>query len=143
MFQYYFDHRSSVNPWPNWTGVLHGDEVCEALKCVITSTDNLISFKINFIFGEPLNESMGYSEEEKKLARDIMTYWANFAKTGNPSLYPNGTWTKVYWPMRSPYQKEYLILRAKNMTADKGYNSRKCAFWDSYLPSLLGMRYLT
>ena len=63
MYQYYFDHRSTVHPWPNWTGVLHGDE-------------------INFVFGEPLNETFGYSKEEKRLARTMMAYWANFAKTG-------------------------------------------------------------
>jgi acetylcholinesterase len=63
VYQYYFDQRSSVNPWPDWTGVLHGDE-------------------INFIFGEPLNDLFKYTEEEKELARDMMTYWGNFAKTG-------------------------------------------------------------
>ena len=38
--------------------------------------------EIAYIFGEPLNEAFDYSEEEKQLSRDIMTYWANFARTG-------------------------------------------------------------
>ena len=42
--------------------------------------------------------------------------------------------------MRSRYQKEYLNLRAGNLSVGKGYNARKCAFWDSYLPSILGKR---
>eukprot|EP00095_Tigriopus_kingsejongensis_P010296 maker-scaffold148_size310697-snap-gene-0.17 protein:Tk10296 transcript:maker-scaffold148_size310697-snap-gene-0.17-mRNA-1 annotation:"acetylcholinesterase 1" len=63
VYQYYFDHRASNHPWPDWTGVLHGDEIA-------------------FIFGEPLNENLDYTEEEKTFSRDIMTYWANFAKTG-------------------------------------------------------------
>ena len=63
VFQYYYDHRASNHPWPNWTGVLHGDE-------------------INFVFGEPLNRSLDYNDEEKAFAKDVMTFWSNFAKTG-------------------------------------------------------------
>ena len=64
VYQYYFNHRSSVHPWPKWMNVLHGDE-------------------INFVFGEPLNTThFSYTEEEKQLSRDMMTTWANFAKTG-------------------------------------------------------------
>lgn len=67
VYLYLFEHRASNHPWPSWTGVLHGDEIA-------------------FIFGEPFNKSYGYSEEEKQLSREMMTYWSNFAKTGYASL---------------------------------------------------------
>ncbi len=38
--------------------------------------------EINFIFGEPLDHSKGYTPEEVDLSRLMMSYWANFAKTG-------------------------------------------------------------
>ena len=63
VYLYLFEHRASNNPWPSWTGVLHGDE-------------------ISYIFGEPLNDTFGFTEEEKQLSREMMTYWANFARTG-------------------------------------------------------------
>ena len=63
VYMYYFTHRSAGNPWPSWTGVMHGDE-------------------INYIFGEPLNPLKNYQVEEQELSRRIMRYWANFAKTG-------------------------------------------------------------
>ena len=63
VYQYWFDHRSSVHPWPKWMGTLHGDE-------------------IHFVFGMPLNPELGYSREDKLLSRKIMRYWTNFAKTG-------------------------------------------------------------
>lgn len=63
VYMYYYKHRSVANPWPSWTGVMHGDE-------------------INYVFGEPLNPSKNYAPEEIELSRKMMRYWANFAKTG-------------------------------------------------------------
>lgn len=30
----------------------------------------------------PLNKTRDYTEQEKQLSKTIMSYWANFAKTG-------------------------------------------------------------
>ena len=38
--------------------------------------------EIAFAFGQPLDDTYGYSEEEKQLSREMMAYWSNFAKTG-------------------------------------------------------------
>ena len=45
----------------------------------------------------------------------------------------------MYWPLHTSRGKEYLELSTKNMTQRKGHRSRKCAFWNSYLPNLIGM----
>ena len=63
VFYYVFKHRSSVHFWADWMGILHGDE-------------------INFVFGEPLDDSKRYSHKEKVFARKVMKYWTNFAKSG-------------------------------------------------------------
>ncbi|KAK7486471.1 hypothetical protein BaRGS_00022272 [Batillaria attramentaria] len=63
VYNYWFQHRSSVNPWPAWMGTLHADEIM-------------------FVFGLPLDPARGYSEEEKQLSRKMMRFWTNFAKTG-------------------------------------------------------------
>lgn len=63
VYVYFFSERASVNPWPTWSGVLHGDEIA-------------------FVFGEPLNRSKNYDKDEQRLSERMMTYWANFAKTG-------------------------------------------------------------
>ena len=63
VFMYYFTHRYSSNPWPPWMGVLHGDEIL-------------------FVFGEPMKIGLNYTNDERELARRMMQYWANFAKTG-------------------------------------------------------------
>ena len=64
VFMYYFTHRTSGNPWPEWAGVMHG-------------------YEIDHVFGLPLNDSLQqYNENEKLLSRHMIEYWTNFAKTG-------------------------------------------------------------
>ena len=79
--------------------------------------------------------------------RELLMIWIN----GNPSLkhsvfisrspneFGNGSWTSTYWPLYSSYNKEYLSLNIHNKTTGHGVRSRKCAFWKTYLPSLLSM----
>ncbi|CAO2612871.1 Bche [Lemmus lemmus] len=62
-FFYYFEHRSSKVPWPEWMGVMHGSE-------------------IEFVFGLPLEKGANYTRAEEVLSRSIMKFWANFAKYG-------------------------------------------------------------
>lgn len=62
-FRFHFNHQSSQDPWPEYTGSKHGDE-------------------IEFIFGRPLENPNKYEVEELSLASDMMTYWLNFVKTG-------------------------------------------------------------
>lgn len=143
--------------WPNWLGVMHGDE-------------------ISFVFGEPLYPELNYTYEEKILARKILKYWSNFAKYSNPngpesdlsgtpvSLYPKNrfkdspshshrastsqTQTQLqraeYWPKyridMNPYsdeQRAYLELNSNRVKV--GYNLRAeyCAFWGTFLPTLM------
>ena len=63
VYSYYFTQPYSVNPWPEWMGVLHGDEIM-------------------FTFGQPLRREYNYTQAEKEFSRQLMTYWTNFAKTG-------------------------------------------------------------
>ena len=63
VYYYLFNHRSSVNPWGKWMGVMHGDEIM-------------------FIFGQPLDNNFEYETKEKRLSKKMMKYWTNFAKTG-------------------------------------------------------------
>ncbi|XP_058434463.1 cholinesterase isoform X4 [Marmota monax] len=62
-FFYYFEHRSSKLPWPEWMGVMHG-------------------YEIEFVFGLPLERRVNYTRAEEILSRFIMKCWANFAKYG-------------------------------------------------------------
>lgn len=39
-------------------------------------------YEIEFVFGLPLEKRLNYTQEEEKLSRRMMKYWANFARTG-------------------------------------------------------------
>jgi hypothetical protein len=55
--------RTSSNPWGDWMGVMHADE-------------------IEYVFGLPLNNSNEHTPAEKDLSRRIMKYFTLFAETG-------------------------------------------------------------
>ena len=64
VYMYRFLHRTSSNPWPDWTGAMHG-------------------YEIDHIFGAPLNTSLPeYTDKERELSQRMLTYWTNFVKTG-------------------------------------------------------------
>ncbi|XP_071033066.1 acetylcholinesterase-like [Parasteatoda tepidariorum] len=118
VYMYYFSHRSSAHFWPRWTGVMHADE-------------------INFIFGEALNPTFGYTKQEELFCRKIMRYWANFAKTGNPSLRPDGEYESTYWPVHTATGREYLTLAVNSSEIGRARRAKECAFWYEYLPKLV------
>nr|ADA63843.1 acetylcholinesterase [Lasioderma serricorne] len=117
VYMYYYKHRTVANPWPSWTGVMHADE-------------------INYVFGEPLNPLKSYTAQEVDLSKRIMRYWANFAKTGNPSLSPNGVWTPTIWPTHTAFGREFLTLDVNSTATGRGPRVKQCAFWKKYLPQL-------
>ncbi|XP_035208789.1 acetylcholinesterase-like [Stegodyphus dumicola] len=118
VYMYFFSHRSSIHLWPRWMGVMHADE-------------------INFIFGEPLNPTFGYTKAEEQLSRRMMRYWANFAKTGNPSQSPDGEYETVYWPVHTATSREYLTLAVNSTEIGRAHRAKECAFWHEYLPKLI------
>lgn len=63
VYVYYYTHRYSTHLYPTWTGVLHGDELL-------------------MIFGEPLKPSKNFTSAEAEFTKNVMNYWANFAKYG-------------------------------------------------------------
>lgn len=124
VYMYFLTQRYSVNPWPRWTGVLHGDDIV-------------------FTFGEALKQGLNYSKADADLSRTMMNYWTNFAKTGDPNQI-SGYQNLEEWPLHSPKGKEYLELNSrflgdpdKSKAVGRGPRIRECAFWDVYLPRLL------
>ncbi|XP_060902246.1 acetylcholinesterase-like [Labrus mixtus] len=110
-FLYSFDHRSSVNPWPEWMGVMHG-------------------YEIEFVFGMPLNVSLGYTKNEVNMTKKFMKHWANFARTGNPGI------DGAVWPMFSHEQQQYVTLNYNHPEQKRMMRAKECHLWNKLMPSI-------
>ncbi|XP_038609607.1 liver carboxylesterase 1 [Tachyglossus aculeatus] len=103
-YMYEYQHRpsSSTGLKPDYVQADHGDE-------------------LNFVFGGPFLKG-GASEEESKLSRTMMKYWANFARNGNP----NGEGL-VTWPAYDQ-REEYLQIGLTQKVGEK-LKDKQVAFW--------------
>jgi len=104
---YYLTYRATEEVWPSWMGVIHGAD-------------------IQWIFGMPLNKSGSYTEEEKEFSRTIMSYWVNFAKTGDPNGHSLPDWPKF----STRTHPEYLELRGhKDFVKMNTFRQNYCSVW--------------
>ncbi|XP_007946910.1 cholinesterase [Orycteropus afer afer] len=116
-FFYYFEHRSSKLPWPEWMGVLHG-------------------YEIEFVFGLPLERRANYTRAEEILSRSIMKSWANFAKYGNPAGTQNNS---TRWPVFKSTEQKYLSLNTESSRIYTKLRAQQCRFWTQFFPKVLEM----
>ncbi|XP_072020500.1 cholinesterase-like [Amphiura filiformis] len=131
VYQYFFTHHPSKSnlfwfedTWPKWMGATHTEE-------------------LQFVFGFPFDppfyfEGYTYPQEEKQLAYNVLKYWTNFAKTGNPnqeSSTPPPYSDHRSWPAFTIPELQYKEL-AVNLTSGRALQVDVCHFWNNYLPKL-------
>lgn len=87
--------------------------------------------EIAYVFGEPLNTTKSYTEDEKQLSKQIMRYWANFARTGSPNLGPNNTKETFIWRKHKQSEKKFLILDVNSPKMGKAHRADYCTFWNT------------
>ena len=115
VWRYRYSHRSSADAWPTWAGSKHGDE-------------------LEYTFGTPIRHSRNYTFDEVKLSNDIITYWTNFVKTGNP----NPNYKSNTWPAYKRHNWCYMNLEVEpeSPIGNRDLNKR-CRFWNKILPGLV------
>uniref|UniRef100_A0A0N5A5M3 Acetylcholinesterase n=1 Tax=Parastrongyloides trichosuri TaxID=131310 RepID=A0A0N5A5M3_PARTI len=96
-YYFEFNKKSTVNPWPEWMGAMHG-------------------YELEYVFGMPYVNSSIYNltllANEKQYANKIMGYYGSFAKLG----YPDSNW-HPYKPINtSKTNNSYCAILDKNLT---------------------------
>ncbi|XP_060547116.1 cholinesterase-like [Pantherophis guttatus] len=94
VYAYLFAHRHSGSVWPEWIGATHGVEV-------------------SYVFGTlestlPFNQT--YTEAEARLSRKMMHYWAEFARTGNPTGLAA---SKDEWLLYNATEQNFFLLNTE------------------------------
>ncbi|KAG9463055.1 hypothetical protein GDO78_022526 [Eleutherodactylus coqui] len=131
VYFYAFYHRCQAEGRPEWGEAAHGDEVPYVFGVPMVGATDL--FPCNF------------SKNDVMLSAVVMTYWTNFAKTGDPNQpVPQDTkfihtkpnrFEEVVWTKFNPKEKQYLHIGLKPRVRDN-YRANKVAFWLELVPHL-------
>ncbi|XP_030641781.1 neuroligin 4 X-linked b [Chanos chanos] len=128
---YAFYHHCQSEMKPAWADSAHGDE-------------------LPYVFGIPMIGptdlfSCNFSKNDIMLSAVVMTYWTNFAKTGDPNQpVPQDTkfihtkpnrFEEVAWSKYNPKDQLYLHIGLKPRVRDH-YRATKVAFWLELVPHL-------
>ncbi|XP_052816360.1 acetylcholinesterase-like [Mya arenaria] len=122
-YMYVFDHRPSYSTAPEWLqGANHGDE-------------------IGYVLGFPgtYGDVAPYlPAQDVQLALDVMKYWTNFAKTGDPNV-KDGSLT--FWPVYEPEDATYIHLaagKAEYQTREH-FRREQVSYWTHVVPAIREM----
>ncbi|XP_071098260.1 acetylcholinesterase-like [Haliotis cracherodii] len=111
-YLYSFNYRLSSLQLPLWMGVPH-------------------SYEIEMVFGHPIGGAIPATEGDKSTSRNAMTYWTNFAKTGNPNL---PVTPSFQWPGYNTMDERFLVFSESGQSTDQGMRKQQCVFWNSLVP---------
>ncbi|XP_048343212.1 cholinesterase-like [Sphaerodactylus townsendi] len=114
VYTYTFTHRSVGSACPEWMGSCHGSEV-------------------PYVFGTltllpGTNET--HTEAELALIPQVMRYWAEFARSGNPT--PSGV-NETKWPLYNPAEQNFFRISTEPPQVMKPSPARHCSFWKALL----------
>ncbi|KAL4631115.1 neuroligin-2-like isoform X1 [Arapaima gigas] len=131
VYFYTFYHHCQTETRPEWADAAHGDEIPYVFGIPMVGATDL--FPCNF------------SKNDIMLSAVVMTYWTNFAKTGDPNLpVPQDTkfihtkpnrFEEVIWTKFNSKDKQYLHIGLKPRVRDN-YRANKVAFWLELVPHL-------
>ena len=115
IYNFHFDHASSFNY------LIYGNSSgCNGNACH--------SAEIPYVFDDDLTEfGIEFTKAEKDLAIEMIKYWTNFAKSGNPN---NGQHVQVEWNMFGE-NEQVLMINTEETTISTHFDDYNCNFWDS------------
>eukprot|EP00058_Branchiostoma_floridae_P019150 XP_002604639.1 hypothetical protein BRAFLDRAFT_92873 [Branchiostoma floridae] len=113
---------------PDWVGCDHTDEL------PIISGLAFLDLPVS----DDNQRPYAFSDEDKKTSLAMMAYWANFARTGNPSDRTGGpadSPTVPEWPQYTPDNPAYMKLDVTS-SSDVGLKPEKMRLWNDVIPKL-------
>ncbi|XP_066469161.1 cholinesterase-like [Tiliqua scincoides] len=109
VYIYSFNHHISGSIWDEWMGAAHGSEV-------------------PFLFGtltSVLGANQSSPEGDAALSRRTMRYWAEFARSGNPT---GSRHDVVQWPLYNATERHFFPISAVGPQATQASLAQHCDF---------------
>nr|QHR82718.1 cholinesterase 3 [Vipera anatolica senliki] len=89
VYVYFFSHHPSGSGWPEWVGTPHGGEIPYIFGTMASATNRSIT------------------EAEEALSRQMMRYWAQFARDGTPTRPQTD---EVQWPLFDTTEQNFFHI---------------------------------
>uniref|UniRef100_H2ZGN2 Carboxylic ester hydrolase n=1 Tax=Ciona savignyi TaxID=51511 RepID=H2ZGN2_CIOSA len=112
-------HAPGITNKPDFCYCDHADDIVHTFGFTLLPKDQLL-------------QDVEFSEEEKQMSRQWMTYLTNFAKYGDPN---KGEAVPENWPLYSTEQKEHLEAGVPFKT-DRSVKPDIFKFWTETIPSM-------
>ncbi|XP_019641982.1 PREDICTED: neuroligin-3-like [Branchiostoma belcheri] len=128
IFLYENEYRPSIHPnRPDWVGCDHMDDLFMVLGLPFVDVP-----------GTPID----YSKTDEHVSLSMMAYWANFARTGDPSDSTGGppdSPSLPTWPQYTPDNPVYMKLDVVPTTG-VGLKTEKVKLWNEIVPKLAAVK---
>ncbi|XP_016407405.1 bile salt-activated lipase-like [Sinocyclocheilus rhinocerous] len=120
-YSYLFSEPSRIPVFPLWMGADHADD-------------------LQYVFGKPFTTPLGYFPRHRDVAKYMISYWTNFAQTGDPN---NGeSSVPVTWPEFASNGHQYLDIN-NNINRDsvkQMLRTRLVYYWTTVFASFPGVQ---
>ncbi|XP_071495066.1 acetylcholinesterase-like [Diadema antillarum] len=132
-YAYLMTHIPSVSMWGEdmeWLGATHGED-------------------IPYVFGTPLMRDADnddsiiagrFTDKEVELSLQVMEYWANFAKTGNPNIAAKDGEAETKYSVWPAFSKEFPTLKDISLTLENiptPPHQKECHFVTNMFPKMI------
>ncbi|XP_034452939.1 bile salt-activated lipase-like [Hippoglossus hippoglossus] len=116
-FSYMFNMKTRIPGFPRWVGAEHAED-------------------LQYLFGKPFSTPLVYFPRHRELAKYMIAYWTNFAKTGDPSR--GDSKVPAPWPPLSIQRRPYLTIDHQISKSSVSYDLRSdyVTYWTQTYSSL-------
>uniref|UniRef100_A0A3B3D3U0 Carboxylic ester hydrolase n=1 Tax=Oryzias melastigma TaxID=30732 RepID=A0A3B3D3U0_ORYME len=116
-YSYLFNMKTRIPGFPQWVEANHAED-------------------LQYLFGKPFATPLDYAPRHRDLSQYMISYWSNFARTGDPNS--GGNRVPVPWPTFTRNHRPYLVINNSISKSSVRYDLRSyyVNYWTQTYSSL-------